>query len=182
MQDNSLGYCTEIVILSVIPVAILRLVYIVESNDSADPTYDYFNRVLATEIATTFSIIVACISFIRPFLDSIETGLLASKLRNASVSGSQGRSRSTKLQYVKDVFKFRGAAPEERQPPLVGGAQKFSGFPESYELSHTSEAQAWAEPVPQSQENSNDDISPNNMYITRARDVAVTRTDPLPGI
>ena len=169
-------------ILSVIPVAILRLIYIFESNNSADPTYDYFNRALATEIATTFSIVVACISFIRPFLDSVETGLLASKLRNTSVSGSQGRSHSTKLQYVKDVFRFRGVTPEERQPPLVGGAQIFSGYPESYELSHTSQAQAWAEPVPQSAENSNDDISPNNMYITRARDIAVTRTDPVSGI
>ena len=134
---------------------------------------------------------MACISFIRPFLDSVETGLLASKLRNASLRGSQGRSHSTKLQYVKDVFNFRRVAPEERQPPLVGGAQKFalvggaqkfSGFPESYELSHTSEAQAWAEPVPQSQGKSNDDITPNNMYITRARDVAVTRTDPMPRV
>ena len=83
---------------------------------------------------------------------------------------------------MKDVFNFRRVAPEERQPPLVGDAQKFSGFPESYELSHTSEAQAWAEPVPQSQEKSNDDITPNNMYITRARDVAVTRTDPMPRV
>ena len=175
-----MGYWIDTAIISVIPVAILRLVYIFASNDSADPTYDYFNRALATEIATTFSIVVACISFIRPFLDSVETGVLASKLRNASLGGSQGRSHSTKLQYVKDVFKFRGVAPEERQHPLVGGAQKFSGFPESYELSHTSEAQVWAEPVPQSQENSNDGITPNNMSITRARDVAVTRTDPMP--
>ena len=128
---------------------------------------------------------MACISFSRPFLDSVETGLSASKLRNASLRGSQARSHSTKLQYVKDVFKFRRVAPEERQPPpLVGGnTQKFSaGFPESYELSHTSEAQAWTEPVPRNQEKSNDDITPNNMYITRARDVAVTRTDPMPRV
>ena len=160
--------------------------YIFASNDSPDPTFDYFNRVLSTEIATTFSIVFACISFIKPFLDSVETGVLASKLRNPSLGRSQGSSHHTKLQYAKKLFKPRGDVPEERRSPLVTGAQGLSGVPESYELSNTSEAQAWAEPSSQTQESLNeslnDGITPNKMYITCATDVAVIRTDPMPQV
>ena len=148
--------------------------YIFESDDSPDPTYDYFNRALSTQIATTFSIVFACISFIKPFLDSVETGLLASKLRNPSLGRPQGSSRYMKLQYAKNMFKLRGIVSEERQSPLVAGAQDHSRIGESYELSHTFEAQAWAEPAIQRQESS------DKMHVTRATEVAVIRTDQKP--
>lgn len=162
---------TNIESLSVIPVTILRLVNIFASNNSPDPTFEYFNRALSTEIATTCSTVFACISIIKPFLDSVETGLLASKLRTPRLGRSQDSSHYTKLQYARYVYKPRGNVTEGTWSPLVSSAQHVSEFPESYALSNTSEAQAWAEPVPQGQESSNDGITPNQMYMTRATDV-----------
>lgn len=163
LQHGLLGHETNSETLSVVPVTILRLVYIFASNDSPDPTSDYFNRVLSTEIATTFSIVFACISFIKPFLDSVETGVLASKLRTPSLGRSPDLSHHTKLQYAKNLFKPRRDLSEERRSPLVTGAQNLSGATESYVLSNTSEAQAWAEPVSHNQESLNDGIIPNQM-------------------
>ena len=153
--------------------------YIFTSDDSPDPTFDYFNRALSTEIATTFSIVSACISFIKPFLDSVETGVLASKLRSPSLGRSQDSWHHTKLQYAKNLFKPRGDVSEERRSPLVTGAQNLSGVSGSYEFSNVSEAQAWAEPVFYEEESLNDGGTPNQIYIARATDVAVTRTGPI---
>ena len=102
--------------------------------------FDDFNQALATNIATTLSIIFACISFIKPFLDSIETGLLASRLRNQSLGMTQKSSRYTRLQYAKNIFKPRETLSEERQSPLVPDAQERSEGPESYELSSMTSA------------------------------------------
>ena len=131
-------YRANRVSFSIVALTILRLVYIFETNDSMDITFDYFNRALVTELITCLSLIVACISFIRPFLDSIETGVLASKIRNQNLGTAHKSPKHTKLEYAKNLFKPRANVSEERHSPLVASAQNPSGSAESYELSDRS--------------------------------------------
>ena len=101
---------------------IIRLVYIYSSDGSLDSTFDDFNQALTTDIATALSIIVAVISFIKPFLDNIETGGLASKIRNPSSISTPKSSKYMKLEYAKNVFNQQRTL-SGGQTPLVTDAQ-----------------------------------------------------------
>ena len=165
---------------SVIPVTVLRLIYIFTASKSADPTFDDFSTALATEIATNFSIIFACISFIKPFLDNIETGLLASRLRTRSLGRTQDSAHHTALRYAKSLFKsVSGKVAEEREWPLVADAQQPSKRPGSYELSNLGYA-AHASAEVGSRESLRDGNVPREMFITRTTDVEIVRTDQKP--
>lgn len=113
---------TETSHIRVIPVTIIRLVYIYSSDGSLDPTFDTFNQALTTDIATALSVIVAVMSFIKPFLDSIETGVLASKVRNPSSTSTPKSSKYMKLDYAKSVFNQQRTVSGGRTP-LVTDAQ-----------------------------------------------------------
>ena len=106
---------------------IIRLVYIYSSDGSLDPTFDNFNQALTTDIATALSIVVAVISFIKPFLDVIETGGLASKLRNPRSISTPKASKYMKLDYAKNVFSQQRTVSGGRTP-LVTDAQAPSCF------------------------------------------------------
>ena len=136
--------------LFIIPVTVLRLTYIFSSSNSSDATFDAFGTALTTEIATAFSIIFACISFTKPFLDSIETGQLACRVRQASTrTPNLVKGQHTRLTYAKTVFMERiggiGSTSEsmEREPSLVAEAQIPSGV-----FDVTSGERIWAGPEP----------------------------------
>ena len=115
---------------------IIRPVYIYNSDSSLDPTFDHFNQALTTDIATALSVIVAVISFIKPFLDSIETDMLASKVRNPSSTSTPKSSKYMKLEYAKNIFNQQRNHSGGRTP-LVTDAQVSWDNPNlnSYELS-----------------------------------------------
>ena len=127
----------------VIPVTIIRLVYIYSSDGTPDPTFDNFNQALTTDIATALSIIVAVISFIKPFLDSIETGMLAGKVRNPSSISSPKLSKYMKLEYAKNISNQQRTLSGGRAP-LVTNAQAPWDNPalEPYELSEIQSGKA----------------------------------------
>lgn len=73
-----------------IPLAILRLVYIKSSSKSADHTFDDLHTVLLTQVDMNLSIIFACFIFLKPFMDGLQTGLLASDIQILSSKKSSG--------------------------------------------------------------------------------------------
>lgn len=65
---------------SVIPLAILRIVYLSSAAKSSDRTFADFNTVMVTEIDMNLSIIFACFPFLKPVMDGLQTGLLTSDI------------------------------------------------------------------------------------------------------
>ena len=79
---------------SVIPLTILRLVYISQSSTSTDPTFDALNTALVSTININFSIILACIPFLKPFLDSLQIGMFNSDPRFLVTRGNRNEDGS----------------------------------------------------------------------------------------
>ncbi|MCJ1405249.1 hypothetical protein MMC11_008476 [Xylographa trunciseda] len=65
----------------VLPIIILRLVYISSADSSTDPTFTAVTTALITVININLSIILACIPFLKPFLDSLQIGMFNSDPR-----------------------------------------------------------------------------------------------------
>lgn len=76
----------------VIPLSILRIYYLTSALDASDPTFEFYRPVLTTSIQTNLGIIVACLPFFRPFIESLESGLLTSDLRLLAPTFSTGGS------------------------------------------------------------------------------------------
>ena len=74
----------------VIPVIVVRLVYLNARSNSADATFDDFATALITSIHVSLSITVSCIPFIKPVMDSLETGILASDVHSSSQDAKSG--------------------------------------------------------------------------------------------
>ncbi|MCJ1465194.1 hypothetical protein MMC07_003810 [Pseudocyphellaria aurata] len=64
-----------------IPIVIVRLVLLKATVNSADHPYDDFAVAITTIVHINISIIVSCIPFLKPVMDSLQTGVLASDLR-----------------------------------------------------------------------------------------------------
>lgn len=63
-----------------IPLAILRMVYLSSAAKSSDRTFADFNTTIVTEIDMNLSIIFACFPFLKPVMDGLQTGLLTSDI------------------------------------------------------------------------------------------------------
>lgn len=61
-----------------IPIIIVRLVYLNSASRSTDHPFDDFTTVLTSSIQANLSVIVTCIPFIKPVMDSLQTGILVS--------------------------------------------------------------------------------------------------------
>ena len=60
-----------------------------------DPTYDLWPAVVSTQIVQALSITTACLMYLRPFLESLESGLIRSDdLRRTGMVGSYGYGSS----------------------------------------------------------------------------------------
>ena len=66
---------------SLFPLIILRLVFLTSALNSSDKTFDYRKEILVTLAHVNSSILVACIPFLKPFMQGTESGLLTSDLR-----------------------------------------------------------------------------------------------------
>lgn len=72
---------------------VLRLFYSSHSIGLPDQSFTASRLTLVTEIGVNLSIIVACVPFLNPFMNSLEVGLLSSNLHVEKVtsrSGAQG--------------------------------------------------------------------------------------------
>ncbi|MCJ1376853.1 hypothetical protein MMC20_008098 [Loxospora ochrophaea] len=88
LSDVKLPWSKKLFIMSafagralMLPVTILRLVYISSAYHSLDRTYADFNTVITTVVDVNISIILACIPFLKPFVDSLQIGLFNSDPR-----------------------------------------------------------------------------------------------------
>ncbi|KAK4691727.1 hypothetical protein P7C71_g5338, partial [Lecanoromycetidae sp. Uapishka_2] len=63
------------------PLVVLRLVYLAPALSSSDKPFDYRNSIFVTLADTNASVLVACIPFLKPFMQGLDSGLLTSDLR-----------------------------------------------------------------------------------------------------
>lgn len=81
-------YCSEAnIVHSLIPVIILRLIYLHSALASSDKTFDYRDATYATLANVNASVLVACIPFLKPFMKGLDSGLLTSDLRVRAYGG-----------------------------------------------------------------------------------------------
>lgn len=73
------------------------MLYIGRASDSLDHPYDDFHMAVVTQVDMNLSIVFACFIFLKPFMDGLQTGLLASdihildpKKSHSTGSGSAG--------------------------------------------------------------------------------------------
>ncbi|KAF8246428.1 hypothetical protein K440DRAFT_368190 [Wilcoxina mikolae CBS 423.85] len=83
----------------VIPLTILRLIYISSASKSSDKPFDDFNTAVTTEVGMNLAIVLACFPFIKTFMDSVQTGLLTAKLHTAG-----GKSVRSGASYAMGSF------------------------------------------------------------------------------
>lgn len=83
--------------VSLIPLAVIRMLYIGRASNSPDHPYDDFHMAVVTQVDMNLSILFACFIFLKPFMDGLQTGLLASdihildpKKSHSTGSGSAG--------------------------------------------------------------------------------------------
>lgn len=57
------------------------MVYIKSASNSSDHTFDDVQTILLTQVDMNLSIIFACFIFLKPFMDGLQTGLLASDIQ-----------------------------------------------------------------------------------------------------
>lgn len=92
----------------VIPLTILRLVFLSQAYSSDDTPYDSLNAAIVTQLSLNFAIILACFPFLKTFMDHVQNGLFTTDLRLAPgvlgdsygakhsyALGSVGRSKNT---------------------------------------------------------------------------------------
>ena len=73
-----------------IPLIITRLVYLNDAYKSNDRTYDDLDTAIVTIFHANLSLVVMAIPFLKPFIDSLQTGILASDLRRLAPIKSSG--------------------------------------------------------------------------------------------
>lgn len=60
----------------VVVAVILQLFYLNRAGDSKDPTFDYWQHSICTQSVQCLALVTACIPYLKPFLDSLESGFL----------------------------------------------------------------------------------------------------------
>ena len=129
-----------------------------------------------TTICINVSLLFACISFVKPFLDSIETGHLASRIQHGNMGTSYSRSqqaRTTLLRYARMIFNGDERDSGEQASALVHRAQQPAQGAESIELKSFG-ARAESHPPSKAMEIG---TGPIDMSITRRTDVVVETED-----
>lgn len=71
---------------------IVRLVFINNTAASLDRTFDDYPISITTSVHITLSILTACIPFLRPVMDSLQSGILAGDVQTVGASGDGSRS------------------------------------------------------------------------------------------
>ena len=73
-----------------VPMIIVRLVYLKSYANSTDHPFDDFNTALATSVHVTFSVIVTCLPFLKTVMDNIQSGYLSGGLRGRTATQAYG--------------------------------------------------------------------------------------------
>lgn len=97
-------------IRSAIAASISRLIFLSRSDGNLEhSSFAFWTYILNTEIEQGLSIITACIPFLKPFFESLETGMLAPShgLTTVTSTTSGSRTRSKKSQLSNESYKLR---------------------------------------------------------------------------
>ena len=73
-----------------IPIIVVRLVYLNSTYRSIDRTYNDVNATITTIFHANLSIVIMAVPFLKPFMDSLQTGILASDLRRLAPIQTSG--------------------------------------------------------------------------------------------
>ncbi|MCJ1351581.1 MAG: hypothetical protein MMC33_001565 [Icmadophila ericetorum] len=108
----------------VVPIIIVRLVFLSIHASSSDQTYEGFSTTIATSVHINLSVIVTCLPFLKSVFDSLQTGHLASDLRTL---GSSPLSHRHALSYLKKPDRSAGVASPQATKQFRGrGEDTFS--------------------------------------------------------
>lgn len=117
---------------SVIVATICQLVYLNRIKPSDDLTFEVWRMTLCTQIVQCLSIVTTCLVYLKPFLDSLETGFIqVGDLRRQQISGFGYRpeegSRSGKdsklgLSFTSLQSKLSRAQPRDEEVELQNSA------------------------------------------------------------
>lgn len=130
---------------SAIAAAICRLVYLTRADGEITmDSFAFWAYILNTEIEQGLSIITACVPFLKPFFESLETGMLAPSHGLATVvSGSAGSgNRSKKSQLSNGSYRLR-SNPDH----VINVSRRISTHSDECGLVKEG-ASTWIEPVP----------------------------------
>ncbi|KAI9852696.1 MAG: hypothetical protein M1838_005891 [Thelocarpon superellum] len=77
--------------LAMLPIIVLRLVYIGRAAYSPDHTFDDFNAAIVTQVDMNMSIFVSCILYLKPFFENLPADCLrTSEFRHRDTFGTKG--------------------------------------------------------------------------------------------
>lgn len=103
---------------SVIPFVILRFVYLSRSLRSSDQPFTEFNAAIMTETHVNLSVIVSCIPFLKPVMDSLQTGALASNIHTNSFRKPSLFNRSHRFALTSFKRKRSDPISHDTQTPM----------------------------------------------------------------
>ncbi|KUJ14246.1 uncharacterized protein LY89DRAFT_752108 [Mollisia scopiformis] len=122
-----------------IPVSVIRIIYIHDNSKSVDHTYQDFAIILTTSFLINLSVIVTAIPFLKPIMDSLQTGILAGDLRSMggsallrSTSYPLGRHKRKSTPHkgggtrISDQTGTVGPQGIGCESPEIGSAESFS--------------------------------------------------------
>ena len=117
---------------SVIIAAICQMVYLNRLDASDDLTFDVWRVTLCTQIVQCMSILTTCLVYLRPFLDSLETGFIqVGDLRRQQVSGfgyrteegsRTGKDSKLGLSFTSLKSRLSRAQPRDEEVELQNSA------------------------------------------------------------
>ena len=82
------SFCSMLTWDSVVTAVICQIIYLNRIKATSDLTFEIWPVTLCTQIVQCFSILTTCLVYLRPFLDSLETGFIqVGDLRRRHVSG-----------------------------------------------------------------------------------------------
>ena len=77
----------------------IQLIYLNQTSNSADPNYDAWSVVICTQFVQAFSIVAACVPYLKPFFLSLESGMIRSDdLRRRGLTNPYGYSTGDSAQ------------------------------------------------------------------------------------
>ena len=99
----------------------VQLFYLNRMADSSNLTLDFWSTAVCTQVVQSVSLITACIPYLKPFFESLESGMIRSDLRRRGIKvpygyGSGKSAGSTTL--GDSLASSRLAKPSERPHEL----------------------------------------------------------------
>ena len=107
------SFPSELTYRRVVSAAIVRIVYLTKISNTGDLTLEAWPTALCALIEESLSVIAACIPYLKPFLDSLESGMMNNdKLRREGLTELYGhnKSRATCSQEAKETSRQNARA------------------------------------------------------------------------